>query len=1043
MGWTPQQENAIKAKGRSVIVSAAAGSGKTSVLIEKLIKIISDSENRVNVEDMIVVTFTNAAAAEMKQRLSTALIKKISENPDDRWLLRQQSHMGLASISTIHSFCFNLIRENISNLSLSADFRILDETEQALCMDTILKEVVEERHVTNPDEMKLLRDNFCGNNDKPLLDIISSLYTDITAIPFYENRIRQFMTLYDGDFYLKKYLSGTEKNLSSYTESLTDLIDTAVSLGDKKLSEVLDDDMNILKKSSELFTNDGFTAMADYLSGIKFKTFPRAPKDNPYPEEREFVKNKRTEIKKNIQSLSAPGSIVENSGDDLDRHKKILTAIYGIIKELDKRLSDYKTEKNAIGFDDAEQITLRLLAVCDENGCITKTPLCQQLSESYAIIMVDEYQDSNDRQDMIFRLLSKNGDADTYGNNLFFVGDVKQSIYRFRLANPDNFIRITEKFQPYDENNNKNASIKLSRNFRSSPQVIDFVNYVFRNIMSVQSGDIDYTEDEFLINGTDFFENNRDTHIMLIDKTDKAENSEALCIAEKIRKMLDDGVPVADRKNGGTRPCEMKDFCILMRNKKYNGVYRDALETYGLDVNCEDVSGYLKSREISILLNLLRVTDNPLQDIPLTSVLMSPMFTVTADEIAQLRLIGRGRKLFTNILAALGKFRNTPAVLDSESALFKKLENFHGIITELRLISSWHTLPEIIQLIYDKTDFTSVISLYKDAERKRANLRILLEYANSCEASGGGGIGGFIRYIDRISESKGDFRPAGGSSGTRNAVSVMTMHKSKGLEFPFVFIAQSDTPFSTLDAKKPYQFSSDYGIGFKLQNKERYEKFKTIPYEVIGSHNNVKMIGEEMRLLYVALTRAKERLFITLDVSEKNMAKAGDFSADIYKNKGITPSLSVSANSMNDWLLMTLVSHPKAAALRERFEIFESFRYKDDFPLSFEECTPSDKYEELKSVSADTDTADDSLTAEALGRAFDFEYDDRLVNVISKLSVSDISKMTIHRYFCSNVPILQLTTVFQPPKKVRLFTRSYSLRTLTGSHRTLKLRKSV
>ncbi|MGN0612545.1 MAG: helicase-exonuclease AddAB subunit AddA [Porcipelethomonas sp.] len=987
--WTRQQLDAVNARGRSVIVSAAAGSGKTSVLVERLLRIIADRENPVPVERMVVVTFTNAAAAEMKQRLSLSLSALLEKDPSDRWLSRQHALLGTASISTIHSFCFNLIRDNNARIDLSADFRIIDETEQKVFSDTVLSELMDEMYERSPEGMKLLCDNFCGNNDTPLVKMIPELYNNVSSVPFYESWLSGLDSLYRSDMYTEAYLKNIKSELSSCHEALDDLISAASDLGELKVSEMLDDDMNILKKAEDYVSSGDFAGLGDYISSVKFKNFPATKKDVIYPEERELIKQGRNRIKEFLKSLPDYRSIIENAPDDLERHRKIMAVLSEILIEYDKRLYELKVRKNAIGFDDAEQITLRLLGSCGEDGKIEKTELGEEISCNYDLIMVDEFQDSNDRQDMIFRLLSRGGTPEKYGSNLFFVGDVKQSIYRFRQANPDNFINAVKAFVPYEENGTENAFIKLSRNFRSSPQVIDFVNYVFRHIMSEDTGDINYDEGEYLISGTQFCEGDRDTHIMLIDKTDAGEDAEAMCIAAKIRSMLDEGVPVSS--DGGIRPCEMKDFCILMRNKNLNSVYTECLKKYGLSVSCEDVSGYLKSREISVLLNLLRIVDNPLLDVPLASVMMSPMFMFSADEMAQIRLVNRSGSLYSNLCAVIGEGTEKP-LCDSETVIYQKSASLYALISELRLISSFCTLPEIIQTIYDRTDFTSVIQLYRDADRKRANLRLLLEYANSFESANGGGIGGFIRYIDRISETKGDFSSGGSDFSAQNAVSIKTMHKSKGLEFPFVFIAQTDTKFSTQDDRKPYQFSADMGIGFRLQNKERYERFRTIAYEVIGSYNKNKMLGEEMRLLYVALTRAKERLFITLDISEKACAKACSYAADIHKNEGITHALAGSAGSMGDWLLMTLVSHRKGARLREISGIYESYVNEDDFPLSFEEVSPDEDAGEIGGISAESSLPFDENIVRELERAFAFEYDTSLVEVISKLSVSDISK---------------------------------------------------
>lgn len=991
MSWTNQQMDAINAKNRSIIVSAAAGSGKTSVLVERLIRIISDKDNAVPVEKMIVVTFTNAAAAEMKQRLSSALTAKLEKTPSDRWLSRQHALLGLASISTIHSFCFNLIRDNITKISLSSDFRILDTSEEKIYTDLVLQKLIEDMYDEFPKYMKLLCDNFCGNNDTPIIELIAELYSNISSIPFYECWLKKLDKIYDSNLYINTLLDNIKNKLSNCRDNIENMISTASSLDEIKLSEVLDDDMSILMKSEEYFNHQQYPKMLEYISSVRFKNFPASKKNVIYPEERGFIKDIRNSTKTTFKSISEYKNLIIYLEDDLERHKQIMKILSFMITEYDKRLFDMKVKKNAIGFDDAEQIVLKLLGEINEEGNIVRTPLGDEISEKYELIMVDEFQDSNDRQDMIFRLLSRNGNANNYGNNLFFVGDVKQSIYRFRQANPDNFINVQKSFSPYKENENKNAYIKLNRNFRSSPQVIDFVNYIFKNIMSEYAGDIDYNEEHYLINGASFSKGKRDTQILLIDKSAHTDDCEAMCIASKIKSMIDKNTPVSINNGNGSRPCEMKDFCILLRNKKMNETYAGCLRKYGLEVNCEDVTGYLESREISVLINLLRILDNPLLDIPMASVMMSPMFMFSADEVAEIRIVDKKSKLYSNICKILGKDENE-SHYDEDSVLYKKSLSLYELICELRLLAAFSTLPEMIQAIYDRTDFTSVIHLYKDADRKKANLRMLLEYANKFETGIGGGIGSFIKYIDKIIETKGDFQSGGSTASMKNAVTVTTMHKSKGLEFPFVFVAETDTKFSMQDQKKVYQFSTELGIGFKLQNKEKYERFKTAPYESINNYNKIKALGEEMRIMYVALTRAKEQLFITLDISESNTKKAQEYARNIHKSNGITPSLSRSVNSMNDWILMTLISHRKAAKLREIFGIYENYVNKEDFPISFIETAPEDKTDEIINSTEDINRELDKKIINKLHDAFKFQYDMSLVPVASKLSVSDISK---------------------------------------------------
>lgn len=990
--WTKEQLDAITARERSVIVSAAAGSGKTSVLVERLIRIIADSENPIPVEKMIVATFTNDAAAEMKQRLSLSLSNLINERPSDKWLSRQHAMLGNASISTIHSFCFDLIRDNITMLSLASDFRIIDETEENILKNNVLEDLIDSYYENHPEVMEMLNNSFCGNNDAPLCRMILELYGCISSIPFFKNWLKELDRQYDNNIYLQEYIKKLKNTLFVCIKKLNTAYEKASDISDDKLITLLDDDKNIVNKALSFLEEDDYEKLSDYLSDVKYKNFPSAGKNYAYPEERQFIKKIRDSVKETIKSAAENRAMLIYFKDDINRHKEIMSALSKIIVEFSENLYKAKESKNAIGFDDAEQIVLNLLAECDEDGKITRTKLAEELSEYYQVIMIDEFQDSNNRQDMIFRLLSRNGSAESYGNNLFFVGDVKQSIYRFRLANPDNFINAVNNAVPYKENDKRNSYIKLNRNFRSSEQVINFVNYVFKNIMTENAGDIDYNENEFLIKGAEFYENNRDTHIMLIDKSDSgADDIEAVCIAKKIRRMLDEKVSVSKDNGKSSRPCEMKDFCILLRNRKKIPVYASQLEKYGIAVSCEEVSGYLRSREVSALLNLLRVVDNPLSDIPITSVMLSPMFMFSADEVAEIRLINNENNIYTNLYDALG-IENDKPIFSKDDMIYTKSKFLYDFINELRILSTFCTLPELIQKIYDSTDFTSVIQLYKDSEKKKANLRMLLEYANSYELNSGNGLSGFVKYIDSVMESKGDFKSGSVSASSQNAVYIKTMHKSKGLEFPFVFIAETSTRFSIQDKLKPFQFSCDCGIGFKLQNKEKYEKFTTIPYEYICGYNQNKMLSEEMRLLYVALTRAKERLFITVNKSDSEAGKAREYAADIYMNQGITAPLVSSAKSMGDWLLMTLISHRKSGRLREAFGIYESYVNEDDFEISYEELKPDNSYEEIADSKEIEVSTEENKISEKIRKAFEFEYDFKLSELNSKLSVSDIVK---------------------------------------------------
>ena len=435
--------------------------------------------------------------------------------------------------------------------------------------------------------------------------------------------------------------------------------------------------------------------------------------------------------------------------------------------------------------------------------------------------------DANNTQSVIFRMLSHNGTAEKGGDNLFVVGDVKQSIYRFRLANPNNFLEVLDSSEPYKEGfSGTNAAVLLNRNFRSSRDVVDFVNDVFENIMSRENGGIDYTDNEKLDCGAKYPDADRTTEIIFSPDKDvlttvsddengeeplSAAQAEAHAAAVRIKSML--GAEKVFEK-GEMRPCEPRDFCILLRDRARGQLYADELNAIGIKAVCEETVSYLQSREISVLVNLLKVIDDPMQDIPLVSVLMSPMFLLDADEMAELRLLSekRDEKLYKAVLKAVGE--------DSTYRAKAKLARFCDIFKSLRICAASQSLERLIVTVYDSTDFLSSMSVYSDGEQKKANLRLLLEYAKSYEQNSSGGLSGFIRYLNDVSENGGDFVRASVVSPADNAVSIKTIHKSKGLEYPFVFLCGTSRKFNLMDCNSRMQIHLDLGLNIVSKREE-------------------------------------------------------------------------------------------------------------------------------------------------------------------------------------------------------------------------------
>ncbi|MGN0674135.1 MAG: helicase-exonuclease AddAB subunit AddA [Oscillospiraceae bacterium] len=930
--WTKEQLDAITARGTGIIVSAAAGSGKTSVLVERLIGILSDTENKTPADRLVVVTFTNDAAAQMKQRLAAALSAKIEKEPDNLWLCRQQALLQTAKISTIHSFCFDLIRENIQSLDISAGFRILDDTEEMLLKRRAAENTLEKFYAEQPEKTEHLADFFSGSKrgDDELEDTVLKIYDFLMSVPFYGDWVREQAEHYSEGFdpesdvlareYIKR-LNGKYRKILGQAEYAGRLYaELCGSASDAIEAET--ERIRLMIKNLGC-TEYGWDARVLPPEQVKTRiSFPRGMNDEEKAVS-ERIKEIRGRYKKELEKAEKSIFKLDEIQDDYKIHAEILRNLYEVIETFSEELYSLKIGKNALGFSDAEQLAIRLLAERDENGCIVKTALARELSDYYSMIMIDEFQDANNNQDLIFKMLSKNGTAEKGGTNLFTVGDVKQSIYRFRLANPKLFLNALSVSDEYTgaDFHGTNAAILLNRNFRSSGEVIDFVNYVFGSIMSREAGEIDYTESEALVRGLDYPEGDRTTEIIIAPSeesvSDEAEdegmvNGEARAAALKIRSML--GVKNVFDK-GEERLCEPRDFCILLRNNNQAEMYVKELSAAGIKAYSEEPAGYLESREISVLTSMLAVIDNPMQNIPLTAVLMSPMFMLTAEDMAKLAEVkGREEEQY---------FRAVKLVLDGgtdiseDSPLYMKLSRFMKLFNKLRYCAASQRLERLIRTIYDSTDFLSAVQVYKDGSQKRANLRLLLDVAESYEKNSGGGLSGFVRYIDMIINRSGDLKRASTVSSAENAVAVKTIHKSKGLEYPFVFLCGTSKRFNDDDIKRRMQINSEYGIGFRIQDREKLKLYNSFPQEVLKEISRADSRSEEMRLFYVALTRAREQLFITVPDNEKSRRSIDSVRSEIMTSGGITPEIAADAHSMLDWISMVMLVHPDGEWFRD------------------------------------------------------------------------------------------------------------------------------
>ena len=1020
--WTEKQLHAINARNCSIIVSAAAGSGKTSVLIEHLMQILSDTENKIPADRIIVVTFTNDAATQMKQRLSSALSLKLAENPGNSWLAYQQTLIPSAKISTIHSFCFDMIRENIQLLDVSAGFRILDEAEDNLITAKALENVFENFYTLQPKFMEELCELTCSTgSDYNLEQIVLSVFKFLQSTPFPEKWLKDAENFYANGFDPNCELADIYTDvLISKILSAKKYIHSAISFitqtDDVKNIGVMQNDLTMLSDTAKLIS-DKTLSWDERISAINVKWARLAPKSKNSEENelRKMAVNMRNKAKDELNILSKKELVFTSDQikKDYEDNKKIIAMLSRIVLALIAETASLKSEKNALGFSDAEHFAIKLLCT-EKDGKIEQSPIAKELSEYYKVVMIDEFQDVNDTQNLIFRMLSHNGTADTNGDDLFSVGDVKQSIYGFRMANPSIFINTLKNADEYTPDySGKNAAILLNKNFRSSKDVVEFVNFVFGHLMTERIGGINYTSAEQLeygasypekdnatefifareileTSGTDEISSDNDSEPTDDDITDNKEesltevNAEAMAAAQKISSMLGN-VTVND--HGTERPCECRDFCILLRDNARGTIYSEALSKFGIRSFCEQTKGYLDSPEISVLTNILRIIDNPMNDIPLASVLMSPMFMLSDEEAAELRTLSENKydHLYNCILLALqdGDPYNFSAI--------DKLKNFSAVFSKLRICAASQDLVRLIRTIYDSTGFLASVQVYSDGEQKKANLRLLLEYAKSYEKNSSGGLSGFIRFLDSTSEKGGDFTRASVISPSDNVVSIKTIHKSKGLEYPFVFLCGTSKPFNTDDAKATMQKNIKYGMGFKIFNRKLHCSYKSFPQFILSSINRRETISEEMRLLYVALTRAKEKLFITIPDNQKT-EKLALKTANAITSDGIDPSF---ASSMLNWLFAILLIHPDGQKLNPSERDIDYIKGGCRIKISY-----SEEVSDQKTVSPEKIVPDENKVLSLLNE-FTFKYDDTLSQKAAKLTITEIAKSEQETIFLS------------------------------------------
>lgn len=1023
--WTSEQLEAITRRGCNLLVAAGAGAGKTAVLVERIIRKITDSERPVDLDRLLVVTFTNAAATEMRERIGDALAAALEKNPGSRNLYRQMALLDRASIMTLHSFCLEVVRNNFHGLDLDPLFRIADETESMLIKLNALEQLFEERYENEESESIFFQlvDSYGGvSNDSALRETVLTLHRFTQSHPW----PKQWLTAQAEacNIGASACLTSTPwarvllKSAAAELQGLTALLEKTAARasrgrGLEPYNSVLGEDIGKLREllrlceaalaagsaepaadhitSSAAPGDQVWDALHHALSSVEFSRLPRCGKDADAKVQEE-VKAARNQMKEQIKKLYESGfdATAEQWKEDFAKLYPQLLYLSDMVCRFDEIFLKKKKDKGVLDFNDLEHYCLKVLLA---DGVPTRA--AEELSEKYDEILVDEYQDSNLIQELILETVSGKRSG---RNNIFMVGDVKQSIYRFRHARPELFM---SKYQSYPhERGHDNQVIQLYKNFRSRTEVIDAVNYIFGQIMSEQVGELDYTHKEYLRSGAEYGQvkegctagGDIEVHILDLDSTlgeitpgeeqeadkaipggqtadngsngqiaDAASNvqasdtgsngqnaasvsgkqnaetgedaleeeemldsiqSEARIAGMRIKSLVsqtDESFVVYDRKLKEYRPVQYRDIVILMRaTRRWADVFTDELAAMGIPAYADTDLGYFKTVEVETVLSLLKIIDNPLQDIPMLAVLRSPMFGLSADELADIRLAGRDVTIYEAIITGT----QTKGAFTAD--LQKKLLRFLTLLKGWREAAQYTPTDELVWQLLTETGYYSYVGILPGGQSRQANLRMLFERARQYEETSYKGLFNFINFINRLRSGEGDMGSAKIFGENDNVVRIMSIHKSKGLEFPVVILSGCGKKFNMLDLYSDILLHQELGFGPDLVDLDKRTITPTMLKHSIKHKLRLEMLSEEMRIMYVAFTRAREKLIITGGVRNLKGACARWCDAADTTEEKLSPFSVMRASGYLDWIGPALARHRFGKPIRQAAGVNEN-----------------------------------------------------------------------------------------------------------------------
>lgn len=890
--YTPEQQTAIYDNGGSLLVSAAAGSGKTTVLVQRAMRIICDGENPVPADSLFIITFTNAAAAELKSRLMQSLDEKMRSSGENGDFLRKQKLLlARADIGTVDSFCKRIVLENFNKLDIPADINIAPESKLYELRCAAMSEVMEEMY-TDADFAAFMGMLGKSRTDKAAEDLIWRLYGFLGSMPFEDKALEDMQKPYSEQLAPEKTAWGrvllswaynAAKRAEACIESALKIINDEPSLG--KHYDMFCEDAEAIGnvRGTLKLTLDGVKSFDDAINCVSAVQFKRLNTEkNEEETAREQIKALRKAAKDQIEAIKDRVFVCSQKefAEDAALLKPGVAALCRAVKRFSQEYYRLKISEKAFDFSDFEHLALRLL--CDENK--NRTPYAKELAKKYSVIMVDEYQDTNDLQNLIYECL-----ANEDKSNMFFVGDIKQSIYRFRQANPEIFLA---RRQSYTEYNGKSypATVTLKDNFRSTTGVINTVNDIFSAVMSVGAGDVEYNEKEKLYSGTGAQIENGESEIHFVASEDGKD-------AEYTAKLINDilcGDKIKVRSQNGLRRPVPEDICILLRSpKSIKNDYALALQRYGIPAYAGGEGSFLQLAELQPLIAALRVVDNPLLDVPMSAALLSPMFGYTPQRLTELRLANQGKSLYSALASGDEK----------DAAFLKKLSDW-GVF------ASSAPIYELCGKIIAETYYKAAVGAMPMGRTRCENLRRFCEYAKSYTGSG---LSGFLRMLDN-SLASGVSDGEAAKTAPPGYVNIMSIHASKGLEFPICIVAGLYKRFNQEDTKGQVLLHPRLGIGVNIR-KNSSAVYRTIMHEAVARKIKEETLSEEMRVLYVALTRARDKLIMIN--SQDSLGPYIDKKCLAVKSGGVDAFLMQGAAAMGDWITYAALMHTESNQLWE------------------------------------------------------------------------------------------------------------------------------